>query len=136
MKTHHGKRLAEIAKSKGFNAYSLSKMIGKTRPTVEYHMGREFIKNVMLETYAKILNVNIQDFSTEIEEEKNIKISNEDYLSKYLKAVEKIDFLQTILLKNGIKVDYPFKSGVSVSVFGVSQNNIFFGKRTQKRTHP
>lgn len=136
MNTHHGNRITEIAKSKGLNASSLSKMIGKTRPTVEYHMQRPFIKRDILEHYAKALDVDIKEILRENTEEKIIKTNNEDYLNKYLKAVEKIDFLQSVLLKNGIRVDYPnFKSGVPVSVFGRTKHN-FFDKRIQKRIHP
>ncbi|HEY1054861.1 MAG TPA: helix-turn-helix transcriptional regulator [Emticicia sp.] len=137
MTTHHGKRLTEIAKSKGINATELGKIVDRSRQTVEYHMNREFIKSDILAAYAKALNVNVQEFMREYTEEKHSKISNDDYLGKYLKAVEKIDFLQSILLKNGIKVDMPnFNWGVSVSGFGRINKHIFFDKRIQKRTHP
>lgn len=137
MNAHNGKRVQEIAKSQGFNAYDLSKLINKTRQTVEYHFTRPVIKRDLLNEYAKILNVDVQEFYKEIAENKQIRIQTDEYLSKYLKAVEKIDFLQSILLKNGIKVEMPnFSWGVSVSVFGRMNNHIFFNKRIQKRTHP
>lgn len=100
---HHGNRIFEIAKSKGYKKTHLAKMLGKTSQSVDYDVKKQDLKLDVLEEYAKVLNVPL---STLQEEENPKEIQN--YKDKYLELLETTNRLWQLVSQHGIKVNFNF----------------------------
>lgn len=123
---HQGKKIKDLAYTKGYKQKDLAKLRNVSEQAISWELKQEKLSPDTLKLYAQMLSVDYSDLLKE-ESTKNQQ-NSDDYLTKYLKAIEKIDFLQSVLLKNGIRVDIPnFNAGVSVSVLG-NNKHIFFDK--------
>lgn len=100
---HHGNKIFEIAKSKGYKKTHLAKMLGKTSQSVDYDVKKQDLKLEVLEEYAKILNVPL---STLQEEENPKEIQN--YKEKYFELLETTNRLWQVVSQHGIKVNFNF----------------------------
>lgn len=98
---HHGNRIMQLAKSRGYNKSSLGRLLGKSHQSVDYDIKREFLNAETLQKYADFLQVNLSEF------EKNIESNsfNENWKDKYFESLEVINRLLTVINQNGIKVD-------------------------------
>lgn len=100
---HHGKRIFEIAKSKGYKKTHLAKMIGKTSQSVDYDVKKQDLKLEVLEEYAKVLNIPV----TTLQEEENPK-EIQNYKDKYFELLETTNRLWQVVSQHGIKVNFNF----------------------------
>ncbi len=98
---HHGQRIYSIAQMKGYNKSSLARLMGKTSQAVDYDIKKEMLKYDTLQTYSKILGVDVNEF----QKETNTTTSETNWKDLYFQALQKIDKLTTVIIENGIKVD-------------------------------
>lgn len=120
---HHGKNLQKIANERGLNKSQIAKMLGKTSQSVDYDFKREVLNIETLKKYSQALEISLDKIQIESKEIPS------DYMVKYYKAIEELNYLKGVLLKNGIRVDLPnFNPGVSVSVLGNMNQSLFFDK--------
>lgn len=100
---HHGNRIFEIAKSKGYKKTHLAKMLGKTSQAVDYDVKKQDLKIDTLEEYARILNVPL----SELQIDANPK-ENQNYKEKYFELLETTNRLWTLIAQHNIKVNFNF----------------------------
>ncbi|WP_337043672.1 helix-turn-helix domain-containing protein [Emticicia sp. 17c] len=104
---HHGKNLQRIANEKGLNKTQIAKMLGKTSQSVDYDFKREVLNIETLKKYSQVLEISLDKIQMDSKENPN------DYMAKYYKAIEELNYLKGVLLKNGIRVDMPNFNRVS-----------------------
>lgn len=102
---HQGKRIKQLAYEKGLKQKDLARLRNVSESNISWELKQEKLSPDTLKSYAGVLEINFSEIIKE--ESKKNTVSSDDYLTKYLKAIEKIDFLQSVLLKNGIRVDMP-----------------------------
>ena len=102
---HQGKRIKQLAYENGLKQKDLARLRNVSESNISWELKQEKLSTDTLKNYASVLGIEFNEILKE--ESKQSAVSTDDYLTKYLKAIEKIDFLQSVLLKNGIRVDMP-----------------------------
>lgn len=137
IKTELGARLDTIKQRFKLNTSDLAKISGVT-PQAIADILNGITDNPKISTLRNIstkLEINIDWLvngngeMTKTGDSKAVSYDKKEVDFSLMKYMRKVEFLQTVLLQNGIKVEMPnFKLGVPVSVLGNNYNYIFFDK--------
>lgn len=100
---HHGQSIFNIAKAKGYNKSSLARELSKTPQAVDYDVKRANLDKEVLEGYASILGVSVEEFQRDSKEKTNKE--EQTLQDRYLDVLEENRKLWRVIMSNGLTID-------------------------------